>query len=107
MEWFVGWILEHPLERVVLCVETVLLVIGGPLAWWHRIGLKKNISSLKADSADLKADMRKMIAMMQEMIDKPTEEQRQILQKASEVAKAHDTIVIADTIDAELNVRND
>ena len=92
MEWislFTNWVLGSPLERLLLCAETSVIVIGGPLAWWHRWTLKSRVRDLQCDLSDMRRkqddDMAGMnrkqddlLSMMRKMVGQPEVKQKQI-----------------------------
>ena len=102
MEWislFADWVFASLWERLLLCAETVTIMIGGPLVWWHRWTLKSLVRSLRCDLADMRrkqnddlADMNrkqdKLLSMMREMVGRPEEEQKRILEVATMRASA-------------------
>ena len=105
MEWislFTDWVFASPWERLLLCAETIVIMIGGPLAWWNRWTLKSNVQTLKSNVQTLKCQMRKqqgaltdmhrkqdeLLNMMREMVGKPEEKQRHILEVATMRASA-------------------
>lgn len=71
----IAWFAESPWEHGLLCAETAVIVVGGPLALWNRLTLKKQIG-------DLNAKMDRLLGMMESMQGKTAEEQAKIVRKA-------------------------
>ena len=93
------WVFASPLERLLLCAETIAIMIGGPLAWWNRLTLKSYMKTLqsnvktlveeeKDDRADYQADMQRkydeLLGMMRKMVGQSEEKQKKILEVARE-----------------------
>ena len=106
MEWislFTDWVFACPWERLLLCAETIAIMIGGPLAWWNRWTLKSQVRALRCVQADMLqkqgADMAVMnrkqddlLSMMRKMVGQPEEIQKQILEVATMRASAMEAI---------------
>ena len=98
MEWislFTDWVFASPWERLLLCAETIVIMIGGPLAWWNRWTLKSNVQTLKCQMrkqqgalTDMHRKQDELLNMMREMVGKPEEKQRHILVVATMRASA-------------------
>ena len=87
------WVFASPLERILLCAETIAIVIGGPLTWWNRRTLishvktlKSNVETLKngraADRADMQLKHDELLGMMRKMVGQSEEKQKKILEVA-------------------------
>ena len=87
------WVFASPLERLLLCAETLAIMIGGPLAWWNRWTLKSNMKTLKSnvktlieeeryDRADMQRKYDELLGMMRKMVGESEEKQKKILEVA-------------------------
>ena len=91
MEWlslFADWVFASLWERLLLCAETVAIMIGGPLAWWNRLTLKSHIGALRRDLADMRRKQDEILSMMGKMVGQPEEKQKKILEVATMRASA-------------------
>ena len=91
------WVFASPWERLLLCAETLAIMIGGPLAWWNRWTLisymktlKSNVKTLieeeRDDRAAYQADMQRkydeLLGMMRKMVGESEQKQKKILEVA-------------------------
>ena len=66
------WVFASPWERLLLCAETLAIMIGWTLAWRHRWTLKSSL-------ADMQRKQDKLLDMMQKMVGQSEEKQKKIL----------------------------
>ena len=80
------WVFASPWERILLCTETIAIMIGGPLAWWNRLTLKSYMKTLIEEKKYHRADMQRkhdeLLGMMRKMVGQSEEEQKKILEVA-------------------------
>ena len=97
---FADWVSASLWERLLLCAETIAIMIGGPLAWWNRWTLKSHVRDLRGDLADMHRKQDELLSMMRKMVGQPEEKQRQILEIATMCAPAMEAT-------ASVNLRSD
>ena len=84
------WVFASPWERLLLCAETIAIMIGGPLAWWNRwtfiSHMKTLVEEVKDDRAAYQTDMQRkydeLLGMMRKMVGQSEEKQKKILEVA-------------------------
>lgn len=101
MDWIisaiVAWFAASPWERLLLCAETFAIVVGGPLVFWHRLGLKGRVRNLQELTGSLRGEIAELreqnsrlnqkadqlIELMKSMVGKSEEEQGKIVRLAA------------------------